>query len=89
LLVVHSGSYNRCGPCRRIGPKYAAFSNTYTQAVFLHIDVDQLGVCSCAVSDCLLVLLVVVPVVVLVVVVLLLLLVVVVPCACSCCWSCY
>ena len=30
-----------CGPCKMIAPKYEAFSQAYTKAVFLKLDVDE------------------------------------------------
>ncbi|KAI3657527.1 hypothetical protein MP638_003722 [Amoeboaphelidium occidentale] len=32
-----------CGPCKFIAPKIEAFSQTYTSAVFLKVDVDVLA----------------------------------------------
>ncbi|KAI9142622.1 hypothetical protein BKA69DRAFT_264369 [Paraphysoderma sedebokerense] len=31
-----------CGPCKMISPKFEGFSNQYTNAVFLKVDVDDL-----------------------------------------------
>ena len=30
-----------CGPCKMIAPQYEAFSNKYSQLVFLKVDVDK------------------------------------------------
>ena len=30
-----------CGPCRAISPKFEEFSSTYTNAVFVSVDVDD------------------------------------------------
>lgn len=32
-----------CGPCRRIAPKLAEYSQKYTTVKFLKVDVDKLG----------------------------------------------
>ena len=31
-----------CGPCKRIQPFYEQLASTYSSAVFIHIDVDEL-----------------------------------------------
>merc|ERR1719361_3067972 len=32
-----------CGPCQRIGPKFAEFSDAYTDLTFLRVDVDKVS----------------------------------------------
>lgn len=41
-LVVVDFFATWCGPCRFIGPKVVELSKTYTDVVFLKVDVDQL-----------------------------------------------
>lgn len=42
-LVVIDCFATWCGPCKAIAPKVGEFSQTYTQAKFYQIDVDQLS----------------------------------------------
>ncbi|RJE19578.1 Thioredoxin [Aspergillus sclerotialis] len=42
-LVVVDCFATWCGPCKAIAPKVAEFSETYSQAKFYQIDVDQLS----------------------------------------------
>ena len=40
--VIHQiVAFFRCGPCKMIAPQYEAFSNKYSQLVFLKVDVDK------------------------------------------------
>eukprot|EP00735_Rhodelphis_limneticus_P015097 TRINITY_DN9256_c0_g1::TRINITY_DN9256_c0_g1_i1::g.13313::m.13313 TRINITY_DN9256_c0_g1::TRINITY_DN9256_c0_g1_i1::g.13313 ORF type:complete len:106 (-),score=48.54,sp/O97508/THIO_HORSE/56.86/1e-37,Thioredoxin/PF00085.15/6.4e-31,Thioredoxin_2/PF13098.1/1.7e-06,Thioredoxin_8/PF13905.1/9.8e-06,Thioredoxin_7/PF13899.1/0.0001,AhpC-TSA/PF00578.16/0.0026,Thioredoxin_9/PF14595.1/0.016,Redoxin/PF08534.5/0.11,Redoxin/PF08534.5/5.5e+02,DIM1/PF02966.11/0.064 TRINITY_DN9256_c0_g1_i1:48-365(-) len=40
-LVVVDFTASWCGPCQMIGPKFEAFSKTYTGAIFIKVDVDE------------------------------------------------
>jgi thioredoxin 1 len=44
-LVAVDFTATWCGPCQRIGPKFAAFAEVYKDVVFVKVDVDENEVC--------------------------------------------
>ncbi len=40
-LVAVDFAATWCGPCQKIGPKFAAFADSYTDVVFVKVDVDE------------------------------------------------
>lgn len=41
MQVIVDFSANWCGPCKRIAPIYEELAKQHTNAVFLHVDVDD------------------------------------------------
>jgi thioredoxin 1 len=41
-LVIVDYSAKWCGPCRAVAPKFQALSERYTNALFMHVDIDEL-----------------------------------------------
>ena len=41
-LVIVDYSATWCGPCKAIAPKYEELSKKYAEAIFMHVDIDQL-----------------------------------------------
>eukprot|EP01111_Echinosteliopsis_oligospora_P019650 TRINITY_DN95_c0_g1_i1.p1 TRINITY_DN95_c0_g1~~TRINITY_DN95_c0_g1_i1.p1 ORF type:complete len:119 (+),score=28.37 TRINITY_DN95_c0_g1_i1:38-358(+) len=50
-LVVVDYSAEWCGPCKMIGPHFTKLSEQYNNAVFIHVDIDELGEVAADVSS--------------------------------------